>query len=221
MTRVFVLAPHPDDEVLGVGGTIARHTRDGDEVCGGILTRGNPAIFSNDFIQQGRAEAGDAHRLLGVKKTLFCDEIPAPGTDTVPLHKIAGIISKWLVSWQAETLYVPHWGDIHTDHRLAYQAALVAARPGYNSVNRILSYETLSETEWSSYSPEQAFLPTVYVDISDFLDLKKEAMSCFRSQLKDFPHPRSLDGIDALARIRGSTVMVGAAEAFVLVREYF
>jgi LmbE family N-acetylglucosaminyl deacetylase len=217
--RIFVLAPHPDDEVLGAGGAIAWHVARGNEVHVGILTRGHPAIFSEDSIAQVRREAGQAHELLGISRTHFCDELPAPGLDTVPHHVVTQVIRGWLQEIKPEVFYIPHRGDIHIDHRLAYHAALVAARPGYSSVRRILCYETLSETEWSGPALEDAFLPNVFVDISLHLETKQAAMRAYKSQLKSFPNPRSAENIEALARLRGATVQVPAAEAFILIRE--
>lgn len=217
--RVFVLAPHFDDEVLGVGGTIAWHVARGDEIHVGILTRGNPAMYSKEEAVQDYIEAEEAHGILGVTRTYCCQELYAPGLDTFPHHVVTGVISTWLQKVRPAVLFVPHRGDIHLDHRLAYQSALVAARPGYSSVQRILSYETLSETEWSGPSHEDAFLPNVFVNISEHLELKQKAMQAYRSQIKAFPNPRSIEGIETLARFRGATIQVPAAEAFSLVRE--
>ena len=217
--RVFILAPHADDEVLGVGGTIAHHVNQGDEVYVGILTTGNPAIYSEESVLQDNQNAIEAHELLGVKKTYFCNELWAPGMDMTPQYKTTSVIQGWLNEVKPDILYIPHRGDIHLDHRLTYQAALVAARPGQSTVRRILAYETLSETEWAGPSPEDAFLPNIFVDISNFLEVKQLAMQAYRGQIKPFPNPRSLEGIESLARMRGSTVQVPAAEAFTLVRE--
>ena len=217
--KVFVLAPHPDDEILGAGGSIACHVAKGDEVHIGILTRGNPTIYGDEAIARVRTEALQAHRLLGVTSTLFCDELPAPGLDSVPCHLVADKIRSWLQEIKPALLYTPHAGDMHLDHRVAHHAALVAARPGNHGIVRILSYETLSETEWSGPSLDVAFVPNVFRDISPYLERKLAAMRLYQSQEKEFPHPRSIRAIEALARLRGSTVQVQAAEAFVLVRE--
>lgn len=217
--NILVVAPHPDDEVLGAGGTIARHVADGDEVHVVILTRGNPEIFSEASIQQVRVEAEKAHKILGITATHFCDDFPAPGLDSVPQHKISAAIHSWLSRISPSVLYLPHRGDIHLDHRIVYYAAMVAARPGYSTIQKILCYETLSETGWSGPIPEEAFLPNVFVDISNYLEIKKAAMSEYRSQLKNFPNPRSLQGIDSLAKMRGATVQISDAEAFILIRD--
>ena len=121
---------------------------------------------------------------------------------------------------QPEIVYIPHRGDINKDHRLVFDAAMVAARPKPGSpIKEILSYETLSETGWSAPFVENAFIPNVYVDISETLEIKLRAISAYKKELKEFPHPRSLEAISALAKLRGSSIGVGAAEAFMLIRE--
>jgi LmbE family N-acetylglucosaminyl deacetylase len=217
--KILVLATHPDDEVLGCGGSIARHTASGDRVEVLVVTRGTPEKYSKEQVDLLRQELEAAHAILGVSKVHFLD-FPAPKLDTVPLCELADSLGTALAAAQPEVLYLPHRGDLHSDHRAVFAAAMVAARPiGGNGARRLLCYETLSETEWAAPVIEEAFLPTVFVDISDFLEKKKQALACYRSQLKEFPHPRSLQGVEALARLRGSAVGVNAAEAFQLIRE--
>ncbi|MDQ3813972.1 MAG: PIG-L family deacetylase, partial [Armatimonadota bacterium] len=153
----------------------------------------------------------------GVASCSFLD-FPAPQLDVVPGWRIAAAIGRVIRSCAAEWVYLPHRGDIHADHRAVHDATLVAARPINDcSVRRLLCYETLSETEWAA--PSSAFVPTVFVNITDYLETKLQAMACYRSQLKEAPHARSLQNIEALARLRGATVSLPAAEAFMLVRE--
>jgi N-acetylglucosamine malate deacetylase 1 len=196
--NVLVLAPHPDDEVLGCGGTISRHVAAGDTVFVVIATRGIPELFSDE-------------RFL---------DFPAPALDTVPGYVLAGAILDCIRDVRPEVLYVPHHGDIHSDHFHLHQAALVAARPlGDSPIRRILAYETLSETEWAPPQMDAVFYPTVFIDVSAFLQNKLDAMSCFESQLKPAPNARSLRNITALAHYRGATVACDAAEGFMLIRE--
>ncbi len=217
--KIMVIATHADDEILGCGGTIARHTAYGDEVHVLVVTRGAEDIFSAKENAVTRAELKRAHKVVGIKGSYFLD-FPAPKLDNVPNHKIADAIKKVLSSVKPSVVYLPHRGDIHVDHKAVYNATLVAARPTRGDyINKLLSYETLSETDWASPSAEDAFVPTVYVDISSHIETKLKAMDCYRSQLKSPPHPRSLDALRALARLRGSTVGFEWAEAFMLVRE--
>lgn len=216
--NVLVIAPHPDDEVLGCGGVIARHVSQGDTVCVLIVTRGDESLFSDELIEQGRRELVTAHALLGVKETFFLD-FPAPKLDTLPEHIVADAIRRVFNKLQPSTLYLPYRGDIHRDHKVVFDASMVAARPVTGcSVKTILCYETLSETDWAYPFNGDTFAPTVFVDITHFLETKIEAMSCYASQLKEPPSARSLDSLRALARVRGGAAGLEMAEAFLLVR---
>lgn len=216
--NVLVIAAHPDDEILGCGGVMARHVADGDEVHVLIATRGIPELYPHEDIEQTRKESRAAQQILGVAGLRFLD-FPAPQLDSVPQHQIADAIRQEVDRTRAKTLYIPHRGDIHTDHRIVFLASLVAARPlDACSVRSIFCYETLSETEWAPPFVEDVFIPTQFVDISKHLETKLSAMACYKSQLKTEPHPRSLESIERLARIRGATVSVAAAEAFAVVR---
>lgn len=214
---ILVVATHPDDEVLGCGGTMARHVAEGDAVHVLVVTRG--VLVGADVVDQVRREMRNAHAILGVKDAQYLD-FPAAQLDTVPAHRLADAMAMVLQSLRPTTMYLPHHGDLHMDHKLVYTAGLVAARPTRDiSVRRILAYETISETDWAPPTASDAFVPTVYIDITRFLRQKLEAAACFQSQMREPPHTRSLRSLEALATLRGGTVHVGAAEAFALVRE--
>jgi len=217
--RILVIAPHPDDEVLGCGGVIARHSARGDRVQVVVVSRGAPDIFPTESVVKVRQEAAKANKVLGTKRMIFLD-FPAPRLDTVPTSTLAEALKDVIVQLQPTTVYLPHRGDIHGDHKAVYWATLVATRPnGSYCPKRLLCYETLSETEWGAPIPSDAFVPTVFVDVSQYLRAKLDAMECYESQLVPSPRARSLASIEALAHFRGSTVSVSAAEAFGLVRE--
>lgn len=217
-SNVLVIAPHPDDEVLGCGGIIKKITTEGDKVLVLIVSRGKKELFSEDRITNVRQEALNAHEILGVWKTKFLD-FPAPDLDMVSLAEMARSIAIVIQDYNIGTLYLPHRGDIHHDHKAVFNAGLVAARPtGRNSVKRIYSYETLSETEWAAPFGDDSFIPTRFVDISDVFNSKLNAMKCYKSQLRDFPNPRSLKGIETLASLRGCNVGFNYAEAFMTIR---
>lgn len=217
--RVAVFAPHPDDEILGVGGTMARLTRAGHEVFVVIVTHGDPAMFSPESVAQVRREALKAHRLLGVKETLLLEGFPAALLDTVPHSRLNAALGQVLTDLEPEVIFVPFVGDLHRDHQLIFNSLLVAARPGLITPGRVIyAYETLSETGWIAAPFTPAFCPNTYMDISKFLAGKLEAMKAYQSQLKQFPQGRSLEAVEALARFRGATAGVGAAEAFILLR---
>ena len=222
MDKVIVIAPHPDDEVLGCGGTIARHCSEGDDVIVIIATNasiGAPELYNEADVSSVREEAINAHKLLGVTETIFLD-FPAPALNSFPGYKISQTLSGIFEKHKPSFLYLPHPGDLHQDHNSIYRAALVAARPqGVDRIANIYCYETLSETEWAPKQGNNVFSPDHFVDVTAFFDKKLQAMRCFRSQLKDFPHSRSLEAVTALSAFRGATVGVNRAEAFEVERQ--
>lgn len=216
--RALVIAPHPDDEILGCGGTMARMVEEGLDVQVAVVTTGRPPAFAEDGVAQVQAEMRKAHALIGVSRTHMLG-LPAAALDTVPASELNGALARVVSEVRPDTLFVPFLGDIHTDHQLAFLGAMVAARPrNLDGPTRILAYETLSETNWYAAPLTSPFVPTVHVDIAATLEKKLAAFACFESQVKAFPDERSFRTIEALARLRGSTVYSEAAEAFVLVR---
>lgn len=219
MMRVLVIAPHPDDEIIGVGGTIAKRSKAGDEVYVCVVTKGGLPLFNPEFIEQGRRECQEADAKLGVMETIFLD-FPAVMLETVPRYEFNGKIAEVVQRIKPDEIYIPHRGDMQIDHQMVVDAAMVAVRPrGKNYPKRVYAYETLSETGWNIPNTVNEFIPTVYEDISDTFREKLEAMKTFQSQLAPFPEARSIGAIEALAKFRGATVSVEAAEAFSLVRE--
>jgi LmbE family N-acetylglucosaminyl deacetylase len=220
--KILVIAPHPDDEVLGCGGTIKKHINKGDEVYLCIVTKAYTPDWSQEFIENRKKEIACTKEVLGIRE-IFLLDLPTVKLDTVPQKKLNDLISDCVNKVKPEILYIPFSGDINKDHRLVFEASLVAARPKPESqVKKIFSYEVPSETEWGSsraQSEKEIFVPNAYVDISETLEIKLKAMSCYKSELKEFPHPRSLKAITALAEKRGSEAGLQAAEAFMLIRE--
>lgn len=217
--NILVIAPHPDDEVLGCGGSIAAHSAAGDRVTALLLTRGDPAFFPPELIARSREELCQAHSILGVVENIFLD-FPAPGLDGVGTHLIADSLKQVIERVRPAVIYTPFGGDLHADHKVTYIATLVAARPiGTHPVSRILCYETLSETEWGDTLTQNTFVPNVFRNISEHVETKVSAMACYKSQLREAPHPRQLETIRMLAYLRGTTCGFRAAEAFALIRE--
>ena len=214
--RVLVFAPHNDDEVLGVGGTIAKYAQQGHEVfvCEVTAWLQNPESTEN--LQR---QARQAHEILGVKESRFLN-LPVVHLKETATHIKNKLFCDTVNDIKPDIAFIPHTGDMHVDHLETALAAMVALRPLPNpQLRAIYTYETLSETEWNIPNAANAFLPNVWSDISETFDRKLEAMRCFSTQLHAFPHPRSLLAIESLARLRGSTVGVQYAEAFSLVRE--
>lgn len=217
--RALVIAPHPDDEILGCGGTMARLRDMGRDVHVAIVTRGMPPHFEADAVEAVRAEARAAHACLGVSETHYLD-LPAAELDRVPHRDLNRAVAELVTRVAPDTLILPFVGDIHLDHQLIFTSGLVAARPRTAAFPlRIWCYETLSETNWYAPYVTPGFSPNLFVDISDHLERKLEAFDCYRSQVQAFPNERSVESLRALAALRGSTVHRRAAEAFVLVRE--
>jgi len=218
MNNILVIAPHPDDEVLGCGGIIKKYAESGNQVHVLILTRGTPKMYSNERIENVRKEARNAHKILGVQQTVFFD-FPAPELDTVPVSEIAKAISDTIKKLDIHIVFLPHRGDIHNDHRMVFNAGLVACRPvGNYTVKEIYAYETLSETEWAAPFGDDTFIPTKFINIKEQIKFKIKAIECFKSQLRAFPNPRSIETIEALAKYRGATVGFERAEGFMTIR---
>lgn len=217
--KVLVIAPHPDDEILGVGGTIAKHTDHGDEVTICIVTKGCAPLFSLESVEKVRGECREADKFLGVKETVFLD-FPAAMLEKIPRHELNDAFVRLVQDLRPETVYIPHRGDMQLDHKMVVDALMVALRPKYkHKVNRILAYETMSETGWDIPNSANEFIPTAYNDISRFLERKLEALKFFRSQLSEYPDARSIEAVKALALYRGAMINMRAAEAFHVIRE--
>ena len=215
---VVVIAPHPDDEILGVGGTMARLIKAGREVCVVIVTKGTADLFDMKLIEQGRTEAAAAHHLLGVARTQYLD-FPAAKLDQVPHHELNKALLDSLKEIDPEVVFVPFRNDLHKDHRLVFDSAMFATRPSQAlHVKDIAAYETLSETNWNAPHVVPGFTPTTFYDISETVDLKMKALAAYGSQLKQFPHERSIQAAQNLAAYRGSAIGVAAAEAFQSIR---
>ena len=208
--KIVVIAPHNDDEILGVGGTMAKLSKQGHEVIVCEVTAGE---LDNEMVQLQKHEAVASHELMGVK-THFMD-LPVVGLKEMKTTELNAAFQKYLIELAPDIVFLPHKGDMHIDHRMTIEAAMVALRPvTFPNLKAIYSYETLSETDWNMPSIDNAFIPTMFVDITDEIDTKLKAMECHKSQLCDYPHPRSLEAIRSLAMHRGSTVCKQYAEAF-------
>lgn len=216
--RTLVIAPHPDDEVLGAGGTIARLAAQGNDVFVAVVTEGKPPIYDQPSVAAVRAEAHEAHRILGVTDTRWLG-FPAAALSETSHSALNAALFEVMRSVSPQTLLIPFLGDMHIDHQLIFLSSLVSARPhhpGYPKV--ILAYETLSETNWNAPYVTPGFVPNVFIDISQHIERKLAAMNAFKSQIRAAPHERSIETLSALATLRGATVLKPAAEAFVLVR---
>lgn len=215
--RTVIIAPHPDDEVLGAGGITARLSALGVDVRVLILTRGEDDAET----ERNREDTLCAHRILGITQTRFLD-YPAAALDRVPHAELNAAILESLQDWQPDALFLPFPGDIHRDHQLVFESSMVAARPNQPyAPTSVLCYETLSETNWNAPFLAPQFTPNVFISIEGFLDKKLKAFEKFSLQVKTPPHERSTRAIKSLARLRGATAHMMEAEAFKLVRHIY
>jgi LmbE family N-acetylglucosaminyl deacetylase len=217
--NVLVIAPHPDDEVIGCGGTLAKLISRGHTAFVCIVTRPTADMYAAKVIERKKKEVRDMKKILGIKKVFFLN-FPTQKLDTVPNANLHRAIYDCVNEVKPEIAFIPHKGDISKDHQIVFEAALFTLRPKPKSVTqKVLSYECLSSSEWGEKNRKMAFLPNVYEDISDFLDKKLEAMKVYKTEIQRFPHPRSTKGLRVSAEKRGMEVGVRAAEAFMLIRE--
>lgn len=210
--KVLVFAPHNDDEILGVGGTMFKYSKSGADVYVCEVTTGPHGKINQQ-------EAKEAHKLIGVKESIFLN-LPVNELRTMKQTELNAPIFEVVNNIKPDLVYVPHIGDMHTDHAAVTNSVLVSVRPTCSPfVKKTMCYETLSETGWNIPNSVNAFIPNIFVDISKEISMKIEAMKCYENQLQDYPFPRSIEAIIALSEFRGSTICVNNAEAFSLIRE--
>lgn len=226
MSRVLVVAAHPDDEVLGCGGTIARHANSGDQVQVLIVAEGSTSRQQ----KRDRAQVADelsalaqaaqtAGSILGAAGVELLD-LPDNRLDSLDRLDLIKRIEECVKRHQPECVYVHHAGDVNVDHRRLHEAVVTACRPTPGHVvKRLLSFEVASSTEWQSPGSAPAFQPNWFVDISEQWERKREALVAYASEMRNWPHARSLEAVEHLARWRGAQVGVEAAEAFCLMRQ--
>lgn len=222
--KILVVAAHPDDEVLGCGGTITRLSNEGHGVYIAILGEGITSRFKKreqakrSLIELLHSQSKKVARLLGAKN-LFLYNLPDNRFDTIPLLDIIKIIEDLIQKIKPEVIYTHFAGDLNIDHQLVNRAVITATRPLKDStVKEIYAFEIPSSTEWTFGSLGQVFRANVFVDISKFLDIKLKAMSFYKSEMNDFPHPRSTKALTVVAQRWGSICGCEAAEAFELIR---
>lgn len=223
--KIGVICAHPDDEVLGCGGTIARLAESGHDVHVLVLGEG---VTSRDLL---RHEEGKRHELdmlrqaafaaakvLGVQSVAF-GGFPDNRMDGVELLDIVKGVERFLAEKQITTVLTHHGGDLNIDHQIVHRAVHTACRPLPSSmIQTLLCFEVPSSTEWSAGNPAQPFQPNWYEDVEHTLARKLQALQCYEMEMRPWPHPRSFRGIEALAHWRGASVGKQAAEAFELSR---
>ena len=219
ITKTLVVAPHPDDEVLGVGGTLLRRKAEGAELAWLIVTGiSMDSGWKPEQVERRADEIARVTAMFGFDH-VFALDFPTTQLDRIPVGDLVGALSGVFNTFQPEEVFVPHPSDVHTDHRAVFAAAAACTKWfRYPSVKRVLAYETLSETDFG-LGTELGFRPNVYVDIAPYLEGKLEAMGIYASEMAPFPFPRSHEALRALAKVRGAASGYHAAEAFQLLRE--
>mgnify|MGYP000974447043 FL=1 len=219
MRNIVVISAHPDDEILGVGGTLLKHKKNGDKIYWLITTN----IFENqgftkERISSRQKEIKKISEALEVEK-LFMLNYPTMSLSTSTLIEMVPKISKVFTEIEPEIVYCLNRSDAHSDHRITFDAVMACTKSfRYPFIKQVLMYECISETEFAPQLPEKVFIPNYFVDISSFLEEKMNLMKIYESELGNHPFPRSLKNIEALATFRGASVGVEYAEAFQLIK---
>jgi LmbE family N-acetylglucosaminyl deacetylase len=216
--RVLVVAAHPDDETLGVGGTIAKHFDNGDTVKVLVVSGHLPPLYARADYDTTVKEAAKAFEILGVSESEFL-EIPTGTIGSQPVGSVNGRITKVVEEFRPELVFCP-FPDRHVDHRSVFESVMVATRPrgAGLGISLLAAYETLSETHWNAPQIEPNFVPSMVVDVTGQIQRKLSAIRCYASQIPEFPGARSADAVEALAKFRGTQAGFGFGEGFQIIR---
>ncbi len=218
MAVVLVVAGHPDDEILGGGATYAKHVDAGDEVHALVVSEGASARYEDEMKSSLRAAGKRSADLIGFSSIDFL-ALPDQRLDATPLIEVTQAVEEVVHALRPAVVYTHSHVDVNADHGVVSRATWTACRPyAAPFVERLLLFETPSSTEWARPTAESAFLPTWFVDVSTTLSRKLDAMACYETELRDYPHPRSLRALRERAAYWGSVSGVGLAEPFVLLR---
>jgi N-acetylglucosamine malate deacetylase 1 len=219
MSRVIVVSSHPDDEVLGAGGTLLKHVKNGDDVYWLVTTCIiENEMFSAKKVAERKLEIEKVAKEMGFKNTYLLT-YPTMGLSSSSLITMVPEISKIFQEVKPEIIYCVNRSDAHSDHRITFDAVMACTKSfRYPYIKKVLMYECLSETEFAPALPEKVFLPNYYVDISNEMKEKLEIMNIYDSELGEHPFPRSHRNIKALGSFRGASVGVEYAEAFQLIK---
>jgi LmbE family N-acetylglucosaminyl deacetylase len=221
--KILIIGSHPDDEVLGVAGTLIKHRNSNHKLFIHILTDGHSSRVNQpqyDIVKIDKrvVSAQKVAEYLNVDD-LYLSSYKDQRLDTIPMIEIVHEIESYAKKIKPDVVYTHHRGDVNFDHKKVFEASLNAFRSvGDNYPKGFFCYETVSATEWGSIFSESAFIPNYFVDITNELDKKMEVLELYRDELRKFPHPRSIEGIKITARKWGSVIGVNAAEAFVQIR---
>ena len=219
MRKVIVISAHPDDETLGVGGTLLKHKQNRDMLAWLIITSVSEEYgFSKDRVNSRKDEINQVAKMIGFE-SVYQLNYPTMSLNSDIINDMIPKISLIFSEFKPEVIYVMNRSDAHSDHRYTFDAVMACTKSfRFPYIKRVLMYECISETEFAPPLPEKVFIPNYFVDISEFFDKKLEIMQVYQSELGEHPFPRSNKNIEALATFRGATVGVKFAEAFQVVK---
>ena len=224
MNRVLVIAAHPDDEVLGMGGTIAKLVNNGCTVDVLIVTDGSSSQYRDsdhlaEIIEAKKKETQNCADILGVRN-IYYGELPDMKLDITPHVRINQVIEDVIDKVQPDTVFTHFWGDVNCDHQNVYKSTLVSVRPVMGQVvKELYCYRVPSSTEWTPNKADTMFMPNYFVDIEQFAEQKYKAFACYTTELRDYPHPRSVQYLRETDKAAGLKVGLLAAEEFMLLRK--
>ncbi|MCJ8344561.1 PIG-L family deacetylase [bacterium] len=216
--KTLIIAAHPDDEVLGCGGYIKKYSQE-QEIEVLVLTNGCATRYDDQMIQTLQSHAIQANLHLGKHKIYF-EDLPNQGLDAIPLSQIIQVIEKHIQRFQPARVLTHHFSDLNLDHQMVYQASITACRPLHGlAVQEIYSYFTASSTEWNQTATSNRFEANWILDITDELSSKLAAMAEYKSEVRAYPHPRSLAAMETYAKYFGISHGLLAAEPYQLIRK--
>ena len=218
---ILIIAPHPDDEILGLGGAISKLSSQGHKVT--ILTVSGhlPPLYKEEVFEEHKSQAIQAHKIVGAYDSIFL-EIPATFVKDQTIAELNGKIYEVLKNTQPKIVFLP-FPDRHIDHQVIFESCMVVIRPLHDGkcIELAASYEVLSETHWNAPAIEPVFNPTITIDITDHIENKLSALSCFKDEIMPFPGPRSIEAVEALAKFRGTQAGFAYGESLQLIRMKF
>lgn len=221
MKRILVIAAHPDDEILGMGGTIAKYVSKGDEVALLIVTDGSTSQYKDDpgldeIIENKKKETEKAAQIIGISH-IYYGNLPDMKLDVTPHTEVNRVIEDVVDNFKPSVVYTHFEGDINKDHQCVYQSTMVACRPvSGQTVQEVYSYSVPSSTEWNPQNTKNIFTPNIFIDINgEFADKKYAAMGAYHTELREYPHPRSIETLKIFDKAVGLQVGLECAESFV------
>ena len=217
--NILVFSPHPDDECLGLGGSLAKFVNQQYNIKVCFISGHLPPLYKRSQFEKTKAEAISAMHLIGINKFSFL-ELPATKINEIPICELNNLLDREIIEFKPEMVFIP-FPDRHIDHKKIFEACMVVSRPiaRYNFIKLLVAYETLSETHWNAVNIEPSFKPNWFIDITHQIEIKIKALRCYKSQINKNYYSRSLEAVKSLANFRGSQNGFKYAEAFQIIRK--